>query len=87
MTQSSTPKSECPKCHYEMSRAACLEGDYEPSAGDLSVCLNCGTMLEYNDILVLKLLTDEVWFTLDIQTIATLDAASKAIKARGPLKK
>lgn len=29
-------------------------GDAQPRPGDISVCLNCGTVLMFNDILVLK---------------------------------
>lgn len=55
----------------------------EPSAGDLSVCLNCGELLQFNDILVLKLLPSEQIALLDAQPKQLLEKVSKLIKERG----
>lgn len=51
----SLPTSQCPVCHYELDCAKSPEHPLlEPNSGDISVCLNCGEILQFNDILVLK---------------------------------
>lgn len=81
----SLPTSRCPVCHYEMDAATCVEKqEAEPSAGDLSVCLNCGAMLQFNDILVLKPMPSDL--ALDTETRALLERASKLIKQRGRIR-
>lgn len=55
----------------------------QPSAGDLSVCLNCGAMLHFNEILVLKPLPPETLDQLHADNREVLMKASRLIKQRG----
>jgi hypothetical protein len=68
-----------------MDSATCAEKEKaEPSAGDLSVCLNCGEMLQFNDILVLKPMPKDL--ALDAESKALLERASALIKQRGRIR-
>lgn len=81
------PISTCPICGYEMDDATCpAESKVSPSTGDLSVCLNCGELLMFNDILVAKKLETVVFLLLPVETQAEIQAISKAIRKRGPFK-
>lgn len=79
------PASECPVCRYEMDAATCVEREKaEPSAGDFSVCLNCGEMLRFNDILVLKPIPKDI--EIHPKTKELLEKASNYIKQRGRIR-
>lgn len=78
------PTSECPVCHYAMDAATCIDDpSAKPSSGDLSLCLNCGEVLQFNDILVLKPIDLD---TTDKATKAILLRISTTIKQRGRFK-
>ena len=82
---SALPTSRCPVCRYDMDSATCAEKEKaEPSAGDLSVCLNCGEMLQFNDILILKPMPKDL--SLDAATKTLLERASRLIKQRGRIR-
>lgn len=81
------PISVCPTCKYEMNAASCVQdGTAEPSAGDLSFCLNCGEILQFNEILVSKKITDAELASLDTETLAILSEAKRHILKRGRFK-
>lgn len=45
-----TPTDHCPACEYKLDAATSAAGDgAKPSAGDVSLCINCGALLEYTD--------------------------------------
>ena len=53
------PPSACPKCGYEFDAATvCDEKDPEqkarPKPGDLSICLKCGTALQFTETMMLE---------------------------------
>jgi hypothetical protein len=80
----SLPTSFCPICRYEMDSATCVEKELaEPSAGDLSVCLNCGELLQFNEILVLRLLPTTQRADIDEESQKLLTRASELIRKRG----
>lgn len=81
------PTSTCPVCKYEMDSATCVgvEG-IEPQPGDVSLCLNCGEVLQYNDILVLKTVTDEELAFMDNQSKAAITMARSFIIKRGRIR-
>lgn len=80
------PTSCCPVCRYEMECATSLEKIRRvPIAGDLSICLNCGEILQFNDILVAKPIPKELLSSLDDQTKELLIKARTIIKARGQI--
>ena len=86
--QASLPTSTCPTCRYEMTEAALVGGPLRamPKSGDLSVCLNCGEHLQYNDILVLKPLPPTLWAQLDGYTQNMLTRATQLIRERGRIR-
>lgn len=45
------PGNKCPNCGYPLDGAApanAPESDVSPKEGDLSVCINCGTILQFD---------------------------------------
>ena len=52
------PESECPFCGYEMDVATSLDDAVPPSAGDLSMCLKCLSVLRFRDDMRLEALPD-----------------------------
>lgn len=81
------PTTVCPTCKYEMDDAICVQdGSNDPIPGDLTVCLNCGEVLQYNDILVAKPIIDEELASLDAETLTTLSKARKIILKRGRIR-
>jgi len=40
-------KTSCPCCDYELDRASSFEGKV-PKEGDVSMCIKCGIMLEFD---------------------------------------
>lgn len=84
--QGQLPRSACPMCRYEMDSAIGLTGKPEPDAGDLSLCINCGAILQFNEILVLKLMPPERLTTLHAETREKLLKAQLEILRRGPVK-
>jgi hypothetical protein len=82
----SLPTSCCPSCRYEMTEATGVSpGARSPHAGDLSVCLNCGAILQFNDILVLKPISDDDFSALPPRLRLLLEGASRLIKERGTI--
>ena len=42
------PKTDCPRCGYEMdSMSSVTEDSRAPKAGDHTVCMKCGQLLEF----------------------------------------
>jgi len=44
------PPCHCPRCGYysDAARSIDKEDDAQPTPGDFSLCLNCGTLLRFN---------------------------------------
>jgi len=49
--------SKCPTCGHKLNASSHHSG--VPSAGDCSVCIDCGSILEYKEDLTLRGLTTE----------------------------
>lgn len=60
-----TKNDNCPKCGYRLNAATGQHGYEVPKVRDLSVCINCASLLEFNDDLSLRSLSD-----LEISTLA-----------------
>lgn len=52
------PGSRCPKCHHRMDGAYNPCGAEAPAPGDITVCINCGGILAFDDALHLRLAND-----------------------------
>lgn len=57
-----------------------------PSPGALTLCLNCGEILTFNDKLRVERVTEVELFGLDAESKRILLKARRLIIARGPLK-
>lgn len=53
------PQSKCCECGHQMD--AC-SGPCEPSPGDLTLCINCGSLNVFADDLTLRYPTDDEFF-------------------------
>lgn len=53
------PEDRCPKCGGKLDAATGAESGPGPEAGDLSVCIHCLAMLQFDPNLRLKRLTDD----------------------------
>lgn len=47
----------CPKCSERLDCSSGLSHEHKPAPGDLSVCLECGTALVFNDDLTVRAAT------------------------------
>ena len=59
---------KCPKCGYFFDSATCVDetkGDIEPTAGDISLCVNCAAILEFDENLKLRMCDDKTINELD----------------------
>ena len=58
----------CPKCGHLFNSATCVDetkGDIEPTAGDISLCVNCAAILEFDENLKLRMCDDKTINELD----------------------
>jgi glutaredoxin len=63
MTTTRMPKSNCPVCDTRLDAATTVDGtpDVIPKEGDISLCISCTSVLEFDDNLELQ--------TIDIKTL------------------
>jgi hypothetical protein len=54
-----TPECSCPKCGHIITAATNTREDCAPSIGDLSVCLECGTLFKFSELLHVQALSDK----------------------------
>ncbi len=79
-------ESRCPQCNYKLDAAHVAHGeDAMPSAGDASICLNCGQVLTYEPDLTLRKATAvEIRSMMeDSEAWATIEKAQNFIRRRG----
>lgn len=85
------PQTLCPTCGNLLDGATCpTEEDASPSEGDLSICLYCGTMLEFQADLTLCKLSDEKYAELPLGERLALDRAAAAtaiVRAKGKVRR
>lgn len=55
----------CPHCNYKVDRASSVDGNYKPEPKDISICINCNTILTYGDDMKLEILPKIVFDTFD----------------------
>lgn len=58
MAQHEIDQDKCLKCGKHLTGAANIDGDNSPQAGDFTVCLYCGHVMEFNSDLKLVELSD-----------------------------
>jgi len=53
------PQSECPTCHYKMDATTAVFEKATPKKGDISVCMKCGTVTQFDEKLRMVALTSK----------------------------
>ncbi|HET8688702.1 MAG TPA: hypothetical protein VFM18_18965 [Methanosarcina sp.] len=66
-TTSHLPESICPTCKYIMDAATSVGEKATPSPGDISLCMGCGELLEFNDDLILVKASESVLQDMPIE--------------------
>lgn len=75
--------SACPSCGYVMDAStAVTDPNAVPKPGDLTICIKCGTPLQYGPGLMLQKLSAETWENLDPATTRMLQRAAQMIQDR-----
>lgn len=87
MSTTQVPECTCPCCGYKLSAATPVEGTHNPRPGDVSVCLNCGHMLQFTDNLSVKSVTEDEFITFPLETQSVLTRVMRLIHLRGPIKR
>lgn len=60
LASSRIPVSLCPECGYKMDGTAAAAAEHlMPQAGDVSVCLNCGQLLLFEEAMTMRKPTRE----------------------------
>lgn len=66
MTSFCHEETACPGCGALLNAALPMEGQEGPKAGDVSICAECGSLLEYTAQGV-KALPEETWEGLSVE--------------------
>lgn len=82
MISTLVPKACCPECHAELDTATSARGDYTPAQGDVSVCVYCGALLQFDPSLVLVPLSEDELESLDDEIVQVLKQMSAMVKER-----
>lgn len=65
------PLDHCPRCQHKLDAATSM--DYHtPKPGDLTVCINCAAICEWNQDMRLELFDPSKLRTIPIKTLVTL---------------
>ncbi len=73
----------CPFCGVKLDEATCVENNQsEPGPGDISICMYCAEILEFDANMQLKQATLSTLLELDQAQHALLDKAVERIRAR-----
>lgn len=82
------PESLCPTCGYQMDSATVVgpaEPHRHPASGDVSLCLRCGEVLEFDAQGKLQVPTLAAMTTWDKTTHDLVSRVQKLIRAKRPL--
>ena len=74
------PLTACPMCNHQLDAATCTTGDHKPAPGDLTVCIECATILEFDPDLSVRVVGPSVLAALDDDTRAHLALVRAAIR-------
>ena len=90
MNNELTAKGLCPNCMSRIDSATPAYGNKaaRPSPGDLSVCFYCGQPMMFKDDMRLRLLTEQEYLDLDMETrekllFAGIASVHVSVKAQG----
>lgn len=71
---------KCPTCGYEMDAATAIAGDGRPSVGDISLCINCGEVLEFSEGFRLEVASLKALMQLDPKQHLAVTVAQRMIR-------
>ena len=79
------PLDLCPCCGYSFDRASSLEPGTKPQTGDISLCISCGGVLEFDKDL--KHVVSSDWQDkLEAVQLHQIRLMQNIIQRRGPVK-
>jgi len=79
-------KDTCPACGYTLDAATGVQGNEIPGPGDISICINCASVLEFGPTLKLKLFSELELKKLSKEELDDISFAQSFIrKQRGML--
>jgi hypothetical protein len=70
----------CPACLKLVDAATSMAKDAQPKKGDLTICVYCGTLLQFGEFMRLSALSDEELRQLDEETQRELLHAQKVLR-------
>ena len=81
-----TPDEKCLACGHIVNRASNLTDEKrKPTAGDVSICLQCGHLMGFNDDMTLRELTsDEMYQIAGDKRILGIQKARRVIMDKPP---
>ncbi len=77
MKTSDVKESSCPQCGTKFNQATHLSKDVQPKPGDMSLCINCGTILKFKNNLTVRLATLEEMLQLANENRAAFNELSR----------
>ncbi len=77
-----TGEDYCPSCKHLVDSATPAKGDCDPSPGDVSLCLYCGELLEFNQHLKVVLASEQTTSQLSVKQLAIIATLQREIKLR-----
>jgi hypothetical protein len=81
------PTNICPYCQIRLDAAGIWNGeDDRPSPGDFSVCLNCGEICAFTEMMGLRVLFPGELMEAPVEAGAAAITARQWIKMRGRIK-
>lgn len=73
------PKSSCPLCGKKLDAASDADGEERPSPGDVTLCIGCGTVFEYDGEMKLRVMTEAELSALEEEVQAQIKTVRMAI--------
>ena len=77
-------ENKCPECGKLTDSATDMQGNAQPSGGDLSICIGCGTINLFDDDLTIIPMPTDIWLGIkkdDPETYSMVMDAVISIKA------
>jgi hypothetical protein len=74
------PTCFCLKCGHTFDRSSNLTGKGKPDPGDLTLCIQCGSMLQFTDKMTVQLVDEQAMLAaVPVATRAFIEKARWAI--------
>lgn len=80
MLTTEMPSCACPVCKAKLDRASDMETQYQPKPKDLSVCLYCAAVLQFDAAMMPRLMTQAEVQALPKDTLAELVRMVRDVK-------